>query len=121
MGIGTKEDIVKAIAAGIDMFDCVMPTRIARHGAFFNADGKREQIKTAKFKEDFTPLDPNCTCYTCQNHSKAYLQHLWRANESVVGTLLSIHNLHYLINLTKKIRAEIVAGTFEPDDYLSDS
>lgn len=118
MGVGTTEDIVKAIAAGIDMFDCVMPTRIARHGSFFAKDGSRQLIKSQKYKEDFSPIDETCSCYTCKNHSKAYLRHLWRANESVAGTLLSIHNLTYLISLTKKIRSQIIDGTFNPQDYL---
>lgn len=118
MGVGTKEDIVKAVAAGVDMFDCVMPTRIARHGAFFAEDGFKKLIKAASFKEDFAPLIEGCDCYTCQNHSRAYLHHLKKANESVVGTLLSIHNVRYLINLTKKIRNEILTGTFDPQFYL---
>lgn len=118
MGIGTKEDIVKAIAAGIDMFDCVMPTRIARHGAFFNEKGKRELIKASRFEDDFRPLSEKCSCYTCKNHSRAYLRHLFRAGESVAGTLLSIHNLFYLIHLTKEIRGHIINGTFDPDLYL---
>ncbi len=118
MGIGTKEDIVKAIAAGIDMFDCVMPTRIARHGAFFDSNGTRQLIKHSQYTEDFSPLIEGCTCYTCKNHSKAYLRHLFRVHEISAGTLLSIHNLHYLIHLTKQIREEIIAGTFDPAKYL---
>ncbi len=102
MGIGTHEDVLKAIDVGIDMFDCVMPTRIARHGCFFAADGSRQLIKAERYREDFSPLIEGCTCYTCANHSKAYIRHLWRAGETVSGTLLSIHNLHYLIDLTKR-------------------
>jgi queuine tRNA-ribosyltransferase len=119
MGIGTKEDIVKAIASGIDMFDCVMPTRIARHGAFFNERGQRELIKASRFEEDFRPLSESCACYTCKNHSRAYLRHLFRVGESVAGTLLSIHNLFYLIHLTKEIRGHIINGTFDPESYLN--
>ncbi len=118
MGIGTKEDIVKAIAAGIDMFDCVMPTRIARHGAFFDSNGKRELIKHSKYTDDFRPLDESCTCYTCANHSRAYLRHLYRVGETAAGTLLSIHNVHYLINLTKTIRQKILDHNFSPEEYL---
>lgn len=118
MGIGTKEDIVKAIAAGIDMFDCVMPTRIARHGAFFNDQGERDLIKHSRFTDDFSPLSSTCDCYTCQNHSKAYIRHLFRVHEMTAGSLLSIHNLRYLISLTKKIRTEIIDGTFETGKYL---
>lgn len=119
MGVGTKEDIVKAIAAGIDMFDCVMPTRIARHGAFFNAEGKHDLIKSKKFESDDKPLIEGCTCYTCKNHSRAYLRHLFRAGEIVAGTLLSIHNLHYLISLTKNIREKILNHSFDPYDFLT--
>lgn len=118
MGIGTKEDIVKAIVAGIDMFDCVMPTRIARHGAFFSQDGERLLIKNSQFAEDLGPLDPSCSCYACSNHSKAYIRHLFRVQEMLAATLLSIHNLSYLIRLTKTIRNEIIQGCFEPEKYL---
>lgn len=119
MGIGTKEDIVKAIAAGIDMFDCVNPTRIARHGAFFDANGKRQLIKAPKYAEDLSPLDESCNCYACKNHSKAYIRHLFRTKEMTAATLLSIHNLTYLIRLTNKIRSEIIDGSFEPGAYLN--
>jgi queuine tRNA-ribosyltransferase len=101
MGIGTHEDVIKAIEAGIDMFDCVMPTRIARHGCFFDTDGARQLIKAERYREDFGPLAEGCSCYTCTNHSRAYIRHLWRSSESVAGTLLSIHNLQYLIKLSK--------------------
>ncbi len=104
MGIGTHEDVLKAIAAGIDMFDCVMPTRIARHGCFFDEKGERKLIKGEKYKADFGPLALGCTCYSCSMHSRAYIRHLWRSGESVAGTLLSIHNLHYLIQLSKDLR-----------------
>jgi queuine tRNA-ribosyltransferase len=119
MGIGTKEDIVKAIAAGIDMFDCVMPTRIARHGGFFDSNGDRMQIKNQKYTEDFSPLVEGCSCYTCVNHSRAYVRHLWKVHEITAGTLLSIHNLTYLINLAKEIRGNIMSGTFDPVKYLN--
>jgi queuine tRNA-ribosyltransferase len=119
MGIGTKEDIVKAIAAGIDMFDCVMPTRIARHGGFFDFNGERMQIKNQKYTEDFSPLVEGCPCYTCVNHTRAYVRHLWKVHEITAGTLLSIHNLTYLINLAKEIRGNIMSGTFDPVKYLN--
>lgn len=118
MGVGTKEDIVKAIAAGIDMFDCVMPTRIARHGAFFDTNGNRALIKNSQFEDDFRPLDETCACYTCTHHSRAYIRHLVRAGEMLAATLLSIHNVYYLIKLCRTIRQEIVAGTFNQDKYL---
>lgn len=108
MGIGTKEDIIKAIEAGIDMLDCVMPTRIARHGAFFDANGDRQLIKNSQYQKDFLPLDPNCDCYACLNHSRAYIRHLFRVHEMTAASLLSIHNIRYLIRLTKKIREEIM-------------
>lgn len=109
MGIGTKEDIVKAIEAGIDMFDCVMPTRIARHGAFFDKDGVRQLIKNSQYTADFKPLDSSCACYACTNHSRAYIRHLFRSQEMLAATLLSIHNLSYLIKLTNSIREEILS------------
>lgn len=121
MGVGTKEDIVKAIAAGIDMFDCVMPTRIARHGAFFDIHGNRKSIKNAQFENDFSPLSENCSCYSCRNHSKAYIRHLFKAREISAFTLLSMHNLHYLIELTNNIRNEILNDCFNPEKYLEDS
>lgn len=118
MGVGTKEDIVKAIASGIDMFDCVMPTRIARHGAFFDALGERRSIKNAQFENDLSPLSESCQCYSCRNHSKAYIRHLFKAREITAFTLLSIHNLYYLIELTTQIRKEILNESFEPEKYL---
>ena len=118
MGVGTKEDIVKAIASGIDMFDCVMPTRIARHGAFFDQFGNRKQIKNAQYEDDLSPLDETCSCYTCKNHSKAYIRHLFKSREISALTLLSIHNLHYLIKLSQQIRQEILDGSFDPDKHL---
>ncbi len=101
MGVGTHEDVIKAIQAGIDMFDCVMPTRIARHGCFFDIGGKRQLIKAERYRSDFAPLMADCECYSCKRHSRAYIRHLWRVSETLAGTLLSIHNLHYLINLAK--------------------
>jgi queuine tRNA-ribosyltransferase len=121
MGIGTKEDIVKAISAGIDMFDCVLPTRIARHGAFFDENGDRKIIKNASYTNDLSPLSANCNCYTCKNHTKAYIRHLFRMHEITAMTLMSIHNLHYLIELCRKIRDEILNDSFSPDKYLHDN
>jgi queuine tRNA-ribosyltransferase len=119
MGIGTKEDIIKAIAAGIDMFDCVMPTRIARHGAFFDETGKRQLIKNNTYSDDFSPLDKSCDCYACKNHSRAYIRHLFRVREMTAATLLSIHNLRYLIRLTDNIRSLIEKDKFDPELMLS--
>jgi len=120
MGVVKKEDIVKAIDSGIDMFDCVLPTRIARHGAFFDERGQRRSIKNAEFENDFSPLSKTCSCYSCQNHSKAYIRHLFKAREITAFTLLSMHNLHYLIDLTHNIRKEIISGSFDADKYLQD-
>ena len=121
MGIGTKEDIIKAIAAGIDMFDCVMPTRIARHGAFFDNKGKRQLIKNSLYSDDLSPLDESCDCYSCKNHSKAYIRHLFRVKEITASTLLSIHNLRYLIRLTDNIRELIANDQFNPEYLLTQS
>ena len=109
MGVGTPEDLIACIKRGIDMFDCVMPTRIGRHGTAF-IKGGRLIIKNACFIEDFSPLDPECTCYTCQNYSRAYLRHLFSVGEMLGFTLLSIHNIHYLVNLANQIRSLIMEG-----------
>jgi queuine tRNA-ribosyltransferase len=111
MGIGTHREMVQAIAAGIDLFDCVIPTRLARHGAVL-VNGERWQIKNACFREDFKPIDETCPCYTCQNFSRAYLAHLVRAQETVGYTLLSIHNVTELVHFTKRIREAILADRF---------
>jgi len=111
MGIGTPWDIAYAIKCGIDMFDCVSPTRLARHGSVFSSEG-RLIIKSSRFAEDFTPLDKNCSCYTCLNHSRAYLHHLVRLKESTGGTLLSIHNVSFLLTVAQECRKAIIEGTF---------
>lgn len=107
MGIGTPEDIIFGILCGVDMFDCVMPTRIARHGTFYTYEG-RKIIKNAEFTNDFSSLDKDCNCYSCLNHTKAYIRHLFKANEPTGPTLLSIHNIYFLINLVNKIRQSII-------------
>ena len=112
MGVGTPEDLLDGIKRGIDMFDCVLPTRNARHGSFFTYQGKKN-IKNAQFADDKTKLDDNCNCYACQNHSKAYLRHLYRCGESTAQTLLSIHNLHFLIDFSQKAREAILEDRFE--------
>ncbi|MBD2313827.1 tRNA guanosine(34) transglycosylase Tgt [Desertifilum sp. FACHB-1129] len=111
MGVGTYQEMVRAIASGIDLFDCVIPTRLARHGAVF-VRGDRWNIKNNCFREDLAPLDAECPCYTCQNFSRAYLGHLWRCRELLVYTLLSIHNITELIRFTQKIRESILADRF---------
>lgn len=112
MGVGTPEDLLEGIRHGIDMFDCVMPTRVARHGSFFTPTGKKI-IRNAEFKEDFTPLVDGCACYTCQNHTRAYLKHIYRMGETTAAALLSIHNIYTLVELAKESRRRIIAGTFE--------
>lgn len=112
MGVGTQEDLLEGIRHGIDMFDCVMPTRIARHGSFFTPRG-RKIIKNAEFTEKFGPLVEGCDCFTCQHHSAAYIRHIYRMGEGTASTLLSIHNIHTLVQLAKEARRQIVAGTFE--------
>ena len=106
MGVGDPIDILEGVIRGIDMFDCVLPTRIARHGNAFTRDGKLN-IKNAKFKDDFTPIEESCDCYACKNYTKAYIRHLITCNESLGGRLLSIHNIRFLIKLTEDIREAI--------------
>lgn len=111
MGVGTYKEMVIAIASGIDLFDCVIPTRLGRHGAAL-VQGERINLRNAQYKEDFTPLDPQCSCYTCKNFSRAYLNHLIRSGEMLGYILLSLHNLHELIEFTNKIRRAIINDTF---------
>jgi len=111
MGVGTPEDILEAVEAGVDMFDCVMPTRNARNGTLFTSYGK-VNIKAAKYKKDFTPLDPNCDCYTCRNFTKAYLRHLYVSREVNSVILNTIHNLHFYAKLMEGIREAIKEGRF---------
>ena len=112
MGVGTPEDLIENIYRGVDMFDCVMPTRNARNGTLFTTFGK-VNIKSAKFKEDSNPIDSNCQCYTCQNYSRAYLNHLYRAKEITYFRLATIHNLHYYLTLMKDAREAILEKRFE--------
>lgn len=111
MGIGSPDYIFEAVERGIDMFDCVLPTRIARNGTAMTNNG-RINIKNAKYEYDFTPLDEECNCYTCQNYTKAYLRHLFKSNEILSSMLLTTHNLHFLVNTTKKIRSAIKEDRF---------
>jgi queuine tRNA-ribosyltransferase len=111
MGVGTPEDIVEGVAAGIDMFDCVMPTRNARNGWLFTRYGDIK-IKNAVHKADTRPLDASCDCYTCRNFSRAYLHHLHRTGEILGSMLNTVHNLRYYQTLTSELREAIAAGTF---------
>lgn len=106
MGVGSADYILEGVIRGIDMFDCVLPTRIARNGTAFMGNGKIV-IRNSEYKDDFMPLDPSCDCYTCKNYSRAYLRHLINSDEILGCTLLSIHNIRYLINFTEKIRDAI--------------
>ena len=112
MGVGTPVDLINGIKYGIDMFDCVLPTRNARHGTFFTYEGNKI-IKNKQFEKDFSPLDEKCNCYACKNHTRAYIRHLYKTQEATAATLLSIHNTHFLINLAHDLRNSIIAGNFE--------
>ena len=111
MGVGTPTDIVQAVARGIDMFDCVMPTRNARNGHLFTSRGVIK-VRNAGHQSDTAPLDPDCSCYTCRHYSRSYLRHLDRCNEILGARLNTIHNLHYYLTLMARIRAALEAGTF---------
>ena len=112
MGVGTPMNLLENIGNGIDMFDCVMPTRNARKGTVFTMKGKLI-LKSARYKEDFTPIDPDCQCYACQNFSRAYIRHLFNVNEFLALRLASIHSLHFYLELVGKAREHIFAGTYE--------
>ncbi|NJK33502.1 MAG: tRNA guanosine(34) transglycosylase Tgt [Oscillatoriales cyanobacterium SM2_2_1] len=111
MGVGTHREMVQAVAAGMDLFDCVIPTRLARHGMAV-VGGDRWNMKNNRFRRELGPLDSSCPCYTCQHFSIAYLSHLVRSQEALGATLLAIHNLTELIRLTERMRRAILAGTF---------
>ena len=117
MGVGKPEDLVEGVRRGIDMFDCVMPTRNARNGHLFVSNGVIK-IRNAKFKDDIRPLDENCDCYTCKNYSRAYLHHLDRCNEILGARLNTIHNLYHYQQLMKGLRTAIAAGQL--DDFVAD-
>jgi queuine tRNA-ribosyltransferase len=111
MGVGTPEDLVESVSHGIDMFDCVMPTRNARNGHLFTRFGDLK-LRNARHKTDERPIDETCTCYTCKNFSRAYLHHLDRCGEMLGPMLASIHNLHYYLNLMREMRDALDAGRF---------
>lgn len=116
MGVGTPEDIVYAVSQGIDLFDCVLPTRNARHGVLFTRTGTL-RIKNARYRSDTSPLDPECGCYTCRHFSRAYLHHLFRAGESLAGRLNTLHNLYYYQSLMRELREAIASGRLT--DYVA--
>jgi queuine tRNA-ribosyltransferase len=112
MGVGTPEDLVEGVAAGVDMFDCVMPTRNARNGHLFTRFGDLK-IRNARHKTDERPIDETCSCYTCRHFSRAYLHHLDRCGEMLGPMLTSLHNLHYYLNLMREVREALDAGRFQ--------
>ncbi len=112
MGVGSPEDLVEGVARGIDMFDCALPTRVARNGSMFTPEG-RVDISKARYAEQQGPLDETCDCYTCQNYSAAYLRHLFRAKELLGLRLASIHNLRFVLSLMERMRAAIFEDRFE--------
>jgi len=112
MGVGTPLDLVEGVNKGLDMFDCVMPTRNARNGSLFTSLGK-VNIRNKKHQFDESPLDPSCTCYTCKTHSRAYLRHLYVAGETTILRLLTLHNLTYYLNLMSTIRGAIENASFQ--------
>ena len=120
MGVGTPKDLVNCVLRGIDIFDCVLPTRLARHGSAW-VKGERLNLRNARFKDDPAPIDETCTCYACSHFSRAYLNHLVRANEILASVLLSTHNVHFLINEMQEIRQAILDGRFSAyaDAFLS--
>ncbi len=111
MGVGKPEDILNGIERGVDMFDCVMPTRNARNGMLFTSRGP-VIIKNARYAQDTTPLDPECACYTCRNFSRAYLRHLFMSREILSAILNTIHNLHFYLSLARNARQAIDEGNF---------
>lgn len=119
MGVGDPIDLIENVMRGIDMFDCVSPTRLARHGHAYTKHGKIN-LKNSKYKEDFTPIDSNCNCYACQNYTKAYIRHLINAKETFGARLISIHNINFLFRVMDDIRDNIKTGTLEEyrDEFM---
>jgi queuine tRNA-ribosyltransferase len=111
MGVGSPDCLFEGVERGVDLFDCVLPTRIARHGMALTSGG-RVNIKNSQYERDFTPLDPKCQCYTCKNYSRAYLRHLYKGNEMLSSMLMTNHNLYFLVNLMKNIRESIDEDRF---------
>lgn len=116
MGVGNPTTLVRAVGEGVDMFDCVLPTRTARMGTAFSSKG-RMNMRNAKFEHDFTPLDHKCDCYTCKNFTRAYIRHLVKQNEMLGSILLSMHNIHFLLDLMRRARAAVIAGNYS--EFLS--
>ena len=125
LGIGEPEDLFMGIENGVDLFDCVLPTRLGRNGTIYTKNGQII-ITNKKFRNDFSPIEKDCECYTCKNYTKSYVAHLFHGKEMLAGTLASIHNLYFIVNLVKKIRQSIIEDTFYEykreflDNYLKD-
>ena len=113
MGAGTPRQIIESVARGVDMFDCVMPTRLARHGSAFVGKGDTIPLKAGRYKEDFDPIDENCSCYVCENYTRAYIRHLFNVGEILGLRLLTIHNIHYFLDLKRQIREAIAKNEFQ--------
>jgi queuine tRNA-ribosyltransferase len=118
MGVGLPHQIIKAVARGIDMFDCVIPTRLARHGSAFVKGGGTIPVKAGRYSKDFSPVDPECSCYCCTNFSKAYIRHLLNVGEILGMRLLTLHNLHFYLNMMRKLRETILDGSFNENDFI---
>jgi len=120
LGVGSPEDFVVGVGLGMDMFDCVLPTRVARHGGLFTPDG-RVNIKTARFRNERRPIDEGCACYTCRNYTAAYVHHLARTEEQLYFRLGTIHNLHFMLRLAGQLREAIIAGTYTAfrDEFIA--
>jgi queuine tRNA-ribosyltransferase len=112
MGVGTPEDLLAGIGAGVDMFDCVLPTRTARNGLLFTTRG-RLNVKNARFADDERPIEPGCACYACRTFTRAYLRHLFRAGEILGLHLNTVHNVHHFLRLLEGAREAIVEGRFD--------
>ncbi len=112
MGVGTPRQIVESVARGVDMFDCVLPTRLGRHGGAFVGYGETLPVKAGRFARDFSPIDENCSCYACRNFTRAYIRHLLNVGEILGIRLLTLHNLHYYLKLARDIRAALEDGSF---------
>ena len=112
MGVGTPADLLEGVLRGVDMFDCVMPSRNARNGYLFTSTGV-VKIRNAKYKSDTSPLDPNCGCNTCKNYSRSYLHHLQKTNEILGSRLNTFHNLFYYQELMRKIREALISNSFD--------
>lgn len=111
LGIGEPEDLFMGIENGVDLFDCVLPTRLGRNGTIYTKNGKII-IGNTKFRTDYTPIEADCQCYTCKNYTRAYIAHLFHGKEMLAGTLASTHNLYFIVNLVKRIRQSIIDDTF---------